>query len=364
MNFDLSETQEMFRSTTERFTQNLDVTARTKLRALESGYERTRWTELCELGLLAVAAKESQGGLEGSITDLSVIAETLGNNNAPDPWLENGILPVSLLSKANHESILEELLNGSKIAALAFAEPNMRYELAPRHTVALPSQDGEGYQLSGEKYLVMGGALADYFLVTAVCQDEFSLFCLAADTPGIETFPYRLADGSIGTTLRFSSLHVPATAWVNLSAQQYLQSITEACLLCCSEMFGLSKLAFDETLQYVKERKQFDVPIGSFQSIQHGLVDCYSELEQIRATLLRILLLSDESPERWRAEVMGAKSFISDAANYIAERSVQYHGAMGITDEVVIGHALKRIIMLSRLFGDSSHNLKQYMECA
>lgn len=364
MNFDLSETQELFQSTTERFTQDVDVAARTKIRSTASGYDRSRWLELCELGLLAVAATEDQGGLGGSITDLSVIAETFGANNALDPWLENGLFPICLLSKAGKNDTLESLIDGSKIAAIAFAEPSTRYELAPQHTKASKLDDGSGYHINGEKHLVMGGALADVLLIVASYDDSFALFCLPSDSPGIATKNYRLADGSIGTMVTLTDVFASSETLTNLSFEQYQEVVTQVCMLCCSEMLGLSQRLLNDTLEYVKERKQFGVPIGSFQVIQHGLVDCYSQLEQMRSLLYRTLLLGQDSAEGWQANVMGAKSFISDAANLIAEKAVQYHGAMGTTDEVAIGHAMKRIILLSRLFGDSTVNLKEYMECA
>lgn len=359
MNFDLSETQELFRSTTERFTQKVDVALRTSIRSEANGYDRTRWVELCELGLLAVAATEDQGGLEGSQIDLSIIAETMGSNNAVDPWLENGLLPILLLSKAERTDLLEPLIEGTNIAAVAFAEPGTRYELAPATTKA--TKTDSGYSLIGQKQFIMGGALADMLLVTASYNDSFALFYVPADSEGIETRTYRLADGSIASEINLNDVNVSDVTLVNLSFEQYQSVVTEVCMFCCSEMLGLSQLLLDETLAYVKDRKQFDVAIGSFQVIQHGLVDCYSELEQMRSLLYRTLLMDSDSSENWHANVMGAKSFISDSARFIAEQAVQYHGAMGTTDEVAIGHALKRIILLSRLFGDSADNLKEYM---
>lgn len=362
MNFDLSEAQELFQTTTERFTHNIDVAARTKIRSHPMGYDRARWTDLCELGLVAVAATQDQGGLEGSHIDLSVIAEAMGTNNALDPWLENGYFPAALLSKTDKNDILETLMDGSKMAAVAFAEPGARYELTPRHTQATKLEDGSGYQISGEKQFIMGGALADLLLITANYQDDFVVFCLPANSDDIETRNYRLADGSIGTAIKLKQVNVANDALINLSFEQFNDVVAEVCLLSCCEIVGLSQLLLNQTLDYVKDRKQFDVPIGSFQVIQHGLVDCYSELEQMRGLLLRALLMDSSNTKQWRANVMGTKSFISDGANLIAEKSVQYHGAMGITDEVAVGHAMKRIILLSRLFGDSTTNLKEYME--
>lgn len=364
MNFDLSETQELFQSTAERFARDIDVAAREKIRSDSKGYDKARWVELAELGLLSIAAKEELGGLDGSLNDLSVIAETLGANNALDPWLENGALPILLLSRADKGELLEPLLNGSKIAALAFSEPNTRYNLTPRNTHASEKVNNAGFTLSGEKQLVMGGGLADYLLVSADYDGVFSLFYLPTDSPGVTSRAYRLADGSQATAVTFEQVDVPLDAKLNLDFAQFQQIIAEICVLCSAEMLGLSQLLLDDTIAYVKQREQFGVSIGSFQSIQHGLVDCYSELEQMRSMLYRTLLLEQDSIDDWRANVMGAKSFVAEGANFIARTAVQYHGAMGITDEVNIGHAMKRIIILARLFGDASDNLKQYLEVA
>jgi len=369
VNFDLSETQELFRSTTDRFTQDIDVPARLEIRENELGYCKARWVELCELGLLAVALPEAQGGLNGSIIDLTVIAESLGKNNALDPWMENGIFPISLLSKAKSKAphtldsqLLESLLNGSKIGAVAFSEPNMRYSLDPISTTAIASNNG--FSLNGQKQFIMGGALADYLLVTATYEGEFSLFLVPAGNDGIETKTYRLADGSNATSIVLTDCVVDSESLIGIDFAQFRDTTIEMASLCCAEMAGLSHLLLEQTVDYVKEREQFGVAIGSFQVVQHGLVDCYSQVEQIKAMLLSLQLQNRDSDDQWRGEVMGAKSFISDAAIYVAEWAVQYHGAMGTTDELCIGHAMKRIITLSRLFGDSGYSLNQYLECA
>jgi len=366
VNFDLTEIQELFTATTERFTQDVDVTLRTKIREQATGYDKSRWSELAELGLLSVALPEEIGGLNGYLTDLSVIAQTLGKNNSLDPWMENGLFPVSLLGQAKSsneiEELLQQLLTGSKIAALAFAEPNMRYQLEPSVTKAKESPDG--YVINGKKQLVMGGAMADYLLVTADCSNEFSLFIVPTNNDGITTQIYRLADGSLATAISFNDCLIEKQALTGVSFEQFKSVTIEMSMLCCAEMVGLSQRLLEQTLNYVKERKQFGVTIGSFQVIQHGLVDCYSYVEQIKSMLLSLQLHQRDCEDQWQADVMGAKSFISEAAISVAEWAVQYHGAMGTTDEVCIGHAMKRIITLSRLFGDATHNLNQFLECA
>ena len=362
MNFDLSETQKLFQTTVERFTRDVDTTTRDRIRANANAYDKARWAELAELGLLAVAASEDQGGLGGSLVDLSTIAESFGSNNALDPWLENGALPIRLLSTAGKTDVLDSLLDGTKIAALAFADPNARYNLHPNGTQARTDDNGDCAIINGEKRFVMGGALADLLLVTASENGQFHIYCVANDAPGLNARSYQLADGSLATQVSLKNVKATATSKLEIEFEQFQDITAEISVLACAEMVGLSQLLLNDTLSYVKEREQFNVSIGSFQSIQHGLVDCFSELEQMRSMLYRTLLLNNSPKPQWRANVMGAKSFIADGANIIARNAVQYHGAMGITDEVSIGHAMKRIMVLSRLFGDSSENLNQYMQ--
>lgn len=362
VNFDLSENQELFKSTAERFLQSVDVAERIKQRKTEFGYDKSRWSSLAELGLLAIAADEKNGGMSGSMSDLSTIAQTFGRQNSVDPWLENGALPTLIANKANASEILEHILDGSKISALAFAEPKGRYELTPQSTTA--TQKGDSYIISGEKQFVLGGKVSDLLFVTAKTDDEFGIFAIPKDTKGIISRYYRIADGSQAAVVEFQSVSVPASAKLNLSFFDFENIIAEVSALACAEMVGLSQLVFHDTVEFVKERKQFGVSIGSFQAIQHNLAECFADLEQIRSTLLRILLVPAANDDDKRAKIYGAKAFISKRAQHIAQRAVQYHGAMGITEEVAIGHALKRILLLARLFGDTSTCLDAFTKAA
>ena len=362
MNFDLSENQELFKSTSERFLQSVDVSSRIEQRKTEHGYDKSRWTSLAKLGLLAIAADEQYGGMSGSMSDLATIAQTFGRQNSIDPWLENGALPTLIAGKSGAAEILEHLLDGSKIAALAFAEAKGRYELAPKSTIAV--KKGDGYGLSGEKQFVLGGRISDLLFVTAQTDGKFGIFAIPMKSEGVIPRYYRIADGSQAAVIEFQSVSVPASAKLNLSFADFENIIADASLLASAEMVGLSQLLFDDTIAFVKERKQFGVSIGSFQAIQHNLADCFAEIEQIRSMLLRVLLVPAINDNDKRAKIYGAKAFISTRAQHIGQRAVQYHGAMGITEEVAIGHALKRVLLLARLFGDPSTCLKAFTKAA
>jgi len=358
MNFDLTDEQELYKATAEKFFSTLSISEKVSMRMSPKGYDSNRWTELAELGMVMLAASEDNGGLGGSLIDLAAIAEAAGTQNAADPWLENGVLPARLLEKASTQSLLTDILNGTKIAAVAFSETNARYNL--KHIDTSVRETPSGFELNGTKQFVLGGDIADYFLVTALIDGAFDVFLVPADAVGVHSTPYRVVDGSKAVEALFTNVALPTEARLDLSFEAFKDVVSEINLLACAEMMGLSQLLLNDTVDYVKQREQFGVSIGSFQVIQHGLVDCYAELEQIKSMLLRTLLdPSDHEAERQR-NISGAKAFISERADFIGCSAVQCFGAMGITEDVPIGSALKRIMLLSRLFGDPAHCLDEY----
>ena len=355
MNFDLSEEQELFRATVERFTAPIDVEARRKLRMNDGGYDTARWQELAELGLIALAASEEAGGMGGSILDLALVGEAIGKANAPDPWLENGVLPALLLGAAGADEVLEAALCGESFTALAWAERNQRYSLEAKQTKC------DGGTITGEKTFVLGAALADQFIVSARDGEATEFFLVPADAQGLETRAYRMADGSMAGEMRFT--RVEGTK-LDVSSEALEQIIAQIRLLAAAELAGLGQRLLDDTVAYVKEREQFGVPIGSFQALQHRLVDCYARMEQARSMLYRAALADTSDSNAWQRQAAGAKAYITENVDHIAREAVQMHGGMGITDELAIGHAMKRVLLLSKLFGDVDTNLVDYAEAA
>ena len=355
MNFDLSEEQELFRATIERFTAPIDVEARRKLRAAEGGYDRARWNELAELGLVALAASEEAGGMGGSILDLALVAESIGKANAPDPWLENGVLPARLLAAAGAGDALESVLSGESIASLAWAERNQRYSVDARNTRV------ENGAITGEKTFVLNAPLADQFIVSVRNGEATEFYLVPAGSDGLEVRAYRMADGSMAGELRFTRVNGEK---LEISRDVFGQVVAEMRLLAAAELVGLGQRLLDDTIAYVKEREQFGVPIGSFQALQHRLVDCYARIEQSRSMLYRAALADGSDAAAWQRQAAGAKAYASENVDHIAREAVQMHGGMGITDELGIGHAMKRVLLLSKLFGDVDANLVEYAEAA
>lgn len=332
MNFDLDENQELFKAAVERFCAGNDVLSRHSQRRQPGGLDRARWRELADLGLIALATPDSAGGLGGSLVDCAIVAQALGYGLAVEPWLECGFLPARLHADA-------ALIDGSRVTAVAFAEPGSRYRLDAQGTTV---RDGK---ISGEKTLVLCGGAADTLIVTASAEGETKLFAL--DAQGVDLRPYPAVDGSIAATAALRAAEAGSPVG---NAEDWQRAVDEARLMAAAEMVGIGHRLLDETLAYVKQREQFGQPIGRFQVVQHRLVDAYAKVEAAQSSLWRALLLPGTPAE-------SIKAFVAEQVQWVAEQAVQLHGGMGMTDELTIGHGLKRILLLSRLFGDPSSGL-------
>jgi hypothetical protein len=347
VNFDLDENQSLFRATVERFVAAEDVPFRHRTRRMTHGFNRERWQELAGLGLLSLAASDADGGLGGGDLECALVAQALGHGVSSSPWLENGYLPIRLLAGTSH---LGTLLDGSRIAAFAFAERAGRFRLEAQAVTA------SGETLSGEKQFVLGAPFADFLIVTARDTDGTGLFLVEAANADLR--PYPVADGSLAAVATFRA--APAVR-LEGGMDRINAAVDDTMLMAAAEMAGLARRLFDETLSYVKTREQFGQPIGRFQVIQHRMVDAYARCEEIQSALYRVLLIPARDR---RAAISGIKAQIAETAIAVAEDAVQFHGGMGMTDELIIGHGLKRIMLLAKLFGDPATGLAAYAEAA
>ena len=344
MNFDLDENQQLYKATVERFVANDDVPSRQGARRLAGGHDRARWAELAELGLIAVALTEADGGLGGGDTDCAVVAQALGRGVVIEPWLECGYLPARLGGD------LPGLADGSTHYAFAFAEAGGRYTLDARSMVV------RHQVLNGRKQFVLGGEAADRFIVTANDGGATQLFVVEREAADCRSYP--VADGSVAVVMTLRDAPgVPLAGGVG----RITSAVGDTMLMAAAEMVGLAQRLFDETLAYVKQREQFGQPIGRFQVIQHRMVDNYARVEEAQSALLRALLMPQ--PDRAR-QIAGLKAQIGAAAMAVAHDAVQFHGGMGTTDDLIIGHALKRVLLLSKLFGDTAQGFDAYAKAA
>lgn len=351
MQFELGESRTLYKSTVERFVGSFDSGLRKAQRAEPAGFSRVRWADMGQLGLFHLPISEDAGGLGGDPADCAVVAEALGYGIAPEPWLECAFWP-GLLLQDRAEQL--GIASGARLCAVAWSEPAFDACLVPQTTFV--HRLGTEYRLYGEKQLVLGGADADFFLVTANDGGRTVCFLVPRDRAGVTVKPYRVVDGSNAALVTLERVILSDADLVAAQAQ-FEESVAAVMLMAAAEMVGLSHRLFDETLTYVKTREQFGQPIGQFQVVQHRMVDHHVELEMARSTLLWAV---DEGWSAGLSAIAGAKAYIAELARAIAHDAVQLHGGMGITDELLVSHGLKRILLLARLLVDPGQGLRLY----
>lgn len=361
MNFDLNQEQMMLKDLVERFVaDHYDPIRRLSYIAEPSGFSRKNWQILVETGLLALPFSEANGGIGGGAVELITVAEALGKGVAVEPFLPVILMAASLIERSGSQAIKAELLPriiaGDCFPALAHLERSGRFLPAKPQTRAV--QRGGEILLNGQKICVIGGGYADLLLVTA-CDDggATGLYLVEAQARGVRRTEYRLVDGAVASDITFQgtpALYLPD------GAAHFEEVLDQARLAICAELVGLMTHMFDATLEYVKTRQQFGQPIGRFQAVQHRLADGYVLLELSRSQLYRAAAQMPGTAEAHRV-IIGAKALISGFARDIAEEAVQLHGGIGTTEELMVGQAFKRTLLLASLLGDSEWDMRNYV---
>ena len=375
MDFKLSEEQTMLRETAARLVRDTYAfEEREHFRRTAEGFSTEFWQQLGALGLTAVPFEETYGGFGGGGVETSLIATELGRGLCLEPYLHSVILAGGLLGQLGTPQQCQELLPGVAAGTLQLAaaleEPQSHYQLNDVQTRAEPV-DG-GWRLTGRKSAVFGGQSAGLILVSArtsgpgADEDGISLFLIDPSGLGVGRETYPTADGRKACDLYLEQAFVPASALLGevgkaLPALRYQQG--RAIAAQCAEAVGSMEAACELTLDYLKTRKQFGVPIGSFQALQHRMVDMRIELDQATSMALLAACVADEPESAERSRVLAAAKFIvSRAGRFIADQGIQLHGGIGLTWEYVLSHHAKHLLMLARQFGDDDHHLHVFSE--
>ena len=372
MDFSFTEEQTLLRNMVQSFVQdNYDFDARMKIVRSEDGMSREIWQQFAELGLLAAPFSEDLGGLDGGPIETMVIMEELGRGLVVEPYLPTVVLCGGILnrhaSKDQQETHLPSLIAGESIWALAFSEPQSRFNLADIVTSA--KAEGDGYVLNGAKAVVLGGPWADKLIVSARVsgdqreRDGVSLFIVDKSANGVSTQDYPTVDGGRASEITFENVAVGADALIG-EAGNGLDILEEAIDFgigaLSAEAIGHMKQLNDATVEYCKTRKQFGVAIGSFQVLQHRMVDMFMEYEQsVSMTYMVNMKLSEDASARAKA-ASGAKVQIGKSGSFVGQQAVQLHGGMGMTEELNVGHYFKRLTMIDTQFGNVDHHLKRF----
>lgn len=367
MNFDLTEDEELLKALAERFvTDHYDIERRRDYLAGPAGFSPTNWALLGELGLIAAPFDAEAGGLGIDATGIATVVEAFGRGLVVEPLIENAILAGRLFATSASDDLaaswLPDLLTGARRVALAHAEPAGRPGLTWIATRA--TTDGDTAELTGAKSCVPSGAGADAYLVSIrdsglpADGDGVALYLVPADTPGLSVREWRMADGSLAVSLDLQAVRVPAANRLTGTLPQIDAAQNLANLARAAEALGIMERIFAETQEYLRTREQFGQPLASFQAVQHRMVAQYASIEQSRS-LLHLALVS-EGTDDFAETVHGLRAFVSAASITLGHEMMQFHGGMGVTDELSIGHAHKRLLVLSRWPDDPDVALERF----
>ncbi|MEE1877950.1 acyl-CoA dehydrogenase family protein [Altererythrobacter litoralis] len=376
MDFNFTEEQEMVRDGLSRLVrESYDIETRRGVVASESGWRPEIWAQLAELGILGMPFSEEDGGFGGGPVDAMVVMQEFGKGLVVEPFVPTVVCAGGFFKHAGTAAQKEEhiggIVSGERTYAFAYAEPRGRYDLADLETTA--KKDGSGYVLNGHKAVVIGAPWGSHLVVTARTSGErrdhdgISVFVIDKNATGVVTLDYPTVDGRRASEVYFENAAIPAEALIGEEGKALPlieRVIDEAIAAQCAEACGAMKVAHAMTVEYSRQRKQFGVPIGSFQVLQHRMVDMYTEYEQALSMTYFATLKLDESERERKLAASAAKVRVGQAAHRVGQDAIQIHGGMGMTDELAIGHYFKRLTIFDSEFGNIDHHMKRHVALA
>ena len=369
MDFELNEDRRLLAETLSRFlTDNYGIDTRHGIAMSEERFSRDLWQQFAELGIIGALFSEEAGGFGGDGDDLMVVFEALGRHLVVEPFLPTLMAGTVLAGCGDaHSELIGEVIEGSKLIAFGHGEPGSRYDLEHVDAKATKGSD-DVWQISCHKAVVLGGSAADMLVISArtsgdvTDKEGISLFLVDAKSDGVSVRDYGTLDGYAAAEISLSNVSGKLIGKEGEAYPAIEEAYARATTAVCAEAFGAMEVAKDLTVEYMHTRKQFGVPIGKFQALQHRMADILIELEQMRSAVINAAgNLNSDYVQRER-EVSACKHLCGTIGRQVAEESIQIHGGMGMTWEYPVGHFAKRIIMIDHLFGDTDHHLERYIE--
>ncbi|MBI5131982.1 MAG: pimeloyl-CoA dehydrogenase small subunit [Rhodopseudomonas palustris] len=372
MDFDLSEEQRLLKESVEGLLKSsYDFDSRKKYAKEKDGWSRDVWGKFAEQGLLGLPFPEEDGGFGAGAVETMIVMEALGHALVLEPYLPTVIVAGGFLrragSAAQKAAHLPGIIDGSKTFAFAQLEKNSRWDLGDVTTTA--KKKGDGWIIDGEKFVVLNGEAADTLVVTARTaggqrdRSGVGVFLVAADAKGVSRKGYPTQDGQRAADITFTGVEIGADAVIGDPANGLPlieQVVDDARSALCAEAVGAMDESLTTTVEYIKTRKQFGVPIGSFQVLQHRAADMFVATEQARSMAMFATMAAefDDAKERANA-ISAAKVQVGKSGKFVGQQSIQLHGGIGMTMEAKIGHYFKRLTMIEQTFGDTEYHLTQ-----
>jgi alkylation response protein AidB-like acyl-CoA dehydrogenase len=365
MDFTLSEDRQMLADSLGRFlADRYDFPARQRFAESETGYSGEIWQALAELGIIGALFDEDVGGFAGGGFDIALLFEAFGRALVVEPFLGT-LLAGSVLARAGgQDERLGAMIAGSCMAVLAHQEPQGRYALDAVEARAIG--DSDGWRLTGMKAVIPQAETADLFLVSARVEGDegFSLFLVPGGAPDLEVRGYPMIDGGRGGDVMLTDVAVGADALLGRRGEglALVEAATAAGIVAlCAEAVGAMEAIKDATVEYLRTRTQFGVPIGKFQALQHRMATLVLEMEQARSAMINAAAALEAPRDIRERAVSAAKYTIDRVGTLVAEEAIQMHGGIGMTWELPVPHYAKRLIMIGHQLGDEDHHLSRYI---
>ena len=362
MNLDYNDEQNMLREQIQKFCESeYDFYKREEIVKSSKDFDPNVWNLFAEQGWLSMPFSEQSGGLGFGPIELSILFEEFGKALVIEPYLSTVVLSGTLLDKSTFSeknNLIEKICTGSIHISLAYAEVDKGYDyLNP--TTTLDSK----FVLNGTKTLVLNGSNAEKIITTCNYDETLNIVILDANTSGVSINSFSTVDGQSCSEISFENVKLNKSNIVasgNDAKNLLKETINLATLCICAEAVGCMESCYHKTLEYTKGREQFGQPISGFQVLQHRMVDMFIESELAKSLLIKAMLEVNNRSDEMYKHVSALKSYVGKSGKLSAKEAVQLHGGMGVSEEMMIGHYLKKMISIDALFGNADYHLKTF----
>jgi alkylation response protein AidB-like acyl-CoA dehydrogenase len=373
MDFDYTEEQQLLADSVGKFLEkNYTFETRREVIASRLGFSPAAWEGMAGLGLLGVPVPDAYGGFGGGGVETMLVMEALGRHLVVEPYLGTVVMAAGCIAVAGTEeqkrALLPPIMDGSMRMACAFGEAGARYDL--HHVETTARQEGGFWIIDGAKSVVVHGAVADLLIVSARTAGGprdaggISLFFVNPGEEGVGGREYPTYDGMRAAEITFDGVQVGLDSLIGVvdhGAPILDLVVDRAMAALCAEAVGAMGALNQRTLEYLKTRQQFGVPIGRFQVLQHRMVDMLMHYEQAKSmAMLAAVKVDSPDPVERRRSVAAAKELVGRAGRFVGQQAIQLHGGMGMTDELDVSHYVKRLQAIDTLFGDADHQLDRF----
>lgn len=363
MDFNHSDDRQMLADTLGRYLhKRYPIDTRLKIATSAQGWSAAHWTELADLGIVGALFNQTSGGFGGSGFDIAAVFEQLGRALVVEPSLGTLMAGRSLAQAGAHRALMLEAIAGVTVLVFAHEEPQSRYDLANVTLVA--ERDGDDWALTGVKTVVPQIEAADFIIVSGRIsgnpgtKEGIGLFLIDRGASGVAIRGYPLVDGGRGGEL---SLERARATLIHEDGFRVVEDATAAGIVALAwEAIGIMDILKSATLDYLRTRKQFGVPIGKFQALQHRMATMALEIEQARSAAINAADALDRDRRNRDRTASAAKYTIGRVGTLVAEEAIQMHGGIGMAWETPVSHFAKRLIMIGHQLGDEDHHLARY----